>query len=98
MFLFATDTFKSLFYEACGRIIDPIYGSVGLMSSGNWPRCEAAVEAVLQGSPMMMQGQFDIRHISRLDSSVAARRSRVRARQGCKRSRTSSESKGMMIL
>ncbi|KAG8382904.1 hypothetical protein BUALT_Bualt05G0128200 [Buddleja alternifolia] len=47
--------FKSLMYEACGRIINPVYGSVGLMCTGNWPRCQAAVEAVLGGAPLTMQ-------------------------------------------
>ncbi|KAL9166492.1 hypothetical protein ABFS82_05G033100 [Erythranthe guttata] len=47
------EIFRSLLYEACGRIIDPVYGSVGMMCSGNWPRCQAAVEAVLRGAPIM---------------------------------------------
>ncbi|KAK4423569.1 LOB domain-containing protein 41 [Sesamum alatum] len=47
------ETFRSLLYEACGRIINPVYGSVGLMCSGDWPRCQAAVEAVLVGAPLM---------------------------------------------
>nr|GMD21136.1 LOB domain-containing protein 40-like [Ipomoea batatas] len=38
---------------ACGRIINPIYGSVGLMWAGNWDRCQEAVEAVLRGSEIM---------------------------------------------
>ncbi|XP_011070804.1 LOB domain-containing protein 40-like [Sesamum indicum] len=50
-----SETFRSLLYEACGRIINPVYGSVGLMCSGDWPRCQAAVEAVLQGAPLMKQ-------------------------------------------
>ncbi|KAI3453029.1 hypothetical protein Pfo_009692 [Paulownia fortunei] len=49
------ELFRSLLYEACGRIINPLYGSVGLMCSGNWPRCHAAVEAVLEGAPLMKQ-------------------------------------------
>ncbi|KAL3824088.1 hypothetical protein ACJIZ3_020117 [Penstemon smallii] len=59
-------TFKSLLYEACGRIINPTHGSVGLMSSDDWQRCEAAVEAVLQGSPLgVSSGDYD-------DSSTTA--------------------------
>ncbi|KAI3467092.1 hypothetical protein Pfo_023755 [Paulownia fortunei] len=50
-----SEIFRSLLYEACGRIINPVHGSVGLMYSGNWPRCQAALEAVLQGAPLMMQ-------------------------------------------
>ncbi|CAN8243669.1 unnamed protein product [Cochlearia groenlandica] len=44
--------FRSLLYEACGRIVNPIYGSVGLLWSGNWHLCQAAVEAVMKGSPV----------------------------------------------
>uniref|UniRef100_A0A0D6RB68 LOB domain-containing protein n=1 Tax=Araucaria cunninghamii TaxID=56994 RepID=A0A0D6RB68_ARACU len=42
--------FRSLLYEACGRILNPIYGSVGLLWSGNWAVCQAGVESILQGS------------------------------------------------
>lgn len=45
--------FRSLLYEACGRIINPIYGSVGLQWSNQWEFCEAAVNAVLNGYPIM---------------------------------------------
>ncbi|OAY73113.1 LOB domain-containing protein 41 [Ananas comosus] len=44
--------FRSLLYEACGRIANPIYGSVGLLWSGNWQVCQSAVEAVLKGAPV----------------------------------------------
>ncbi|KAJ3694416.1 hypothetical protein LUZ60_009896 [Juncus effusus] len=44
--------FRSLLYEACGRMVNPVYGSVGLLWSGNWPLCQQAVEAVLKGSPI----------------------------------------------
>ncbi|KVI05316.1 lateral organ boundaries domain-containing protein [Cynara cardunculus var. scolymus] len=47
------DIFRSLLHEACGRIINPTYGSVGLLWSGNWEQCQAAVDSVLQGSPIM---------------------------------------------
>ncbi|KAK4430213.1 LOB domain-containing protein 42 [Sesamum alatum] len=84
------EIFKSLLYEACGRIINPVHGSVGLMCSGNWPRCHAAVEAVLQGAPLVMQlpgdddsaahpHGCDIRHLSK-DSSTSLRRIRTRNR------------------
>ncbi|TKY69356.1 LOB domain-containing protein 41 [Spatholobus suberectus] len=42
--------FKSLMYEACGRIVNPTYGSLGLFWTGEWARCQAAVDAVLIGS------------------------------------------------
>ncbi|XP_044494524.1 LOB domain-containing protein 42-like [Mangifera indica] len=45
--------FRSLLYEACGRIVDPISGSVGLLWSGKWVQCQAAVDAVLKGKPIM---------------------------------------------
>ncbi|XP_059316966.1 LOB domain-containing protein 42-like isoform X2 [Lycium ferocissimum] len=45
--------FRSLLYKACGRIINPVNGSVGLMCSGNWQRCQEAVESVLNGSTIM---------------------------------------------
>ncbi|KAG2588505.1 hypothetical protein PVAP13_5NG343000 [Panicum virgatum] len=45
--------FRSLLYEACGRIVNPVYGSVGLLSSGQWQACQAAVEAVLKGHPVV---------------------------------------------
>ncbi|KAL0396791.1 UNVERIFIED_CONTAM: LOB domain-containing protein 42 [Sesamum calycinum] len=84
------EIFRSLLYEACGRIINPVHGSVGLMCSGNWPRCHAAVEAVLQGTHLVMQlpGEddsaahpqgCDIRHLSK-DSSTSLRRIRTRNR------------------
>ncbi|CAN6358881.1 unnamed protein product [Urochloa humidicola] len=45
--------FRSLLYEACGRIVNPVYGSVGLLWSGSWHLCQAAVEAVLKGAPIV---------------------------------------------
>nr|XP_043620309.1 putative receptor-like protein kinase At3g47110 [Erigeron canadensis] len=47
------DIFRSLLHEACGRVINPTYGSLGLIWSGNWEQCQAAVESVLQGSTIM---------------------------------------------
>lgn len=44
--------FRSLLYEACGRIVNPIFGSVGLIWSGNWHICQTAVESVLKGYPL----------------------------------------------
>ncbi|MED6160017.1 hypothetical protein PIB30_047557 [Stylosanthes scabra] len=45
----AAAVFRSLLYEACGRIVNPTYGSMGLFCTGQWARCEAAVRAVLMG-------------------------------------------------
>ncbi|KDP41635.1 hypothetical protein JCGZ_16042 [Jatropha curcas] len=41
--------FQSLLFEACGRTVNPINGAVGLLWSGNWHVCQAAVETVLSG-------------------------------------------------
>ncbi|XP_015962945.1 LOB domain-containing protein 41 [Arachis duranensis] len=76
--------FRSLLYEACGRIVNPIYGSVGLLWSGSWQLCQAAVEAVLKGAPITpitseaaANGRgpplkaYDIRHVTKDDSNSA---------------------------
>ncbi|KAF7123431.1 hypothetical protein RHSIM_Rhsim12G0143300 [Rhododendron simsii] len=78
--------FRSLLYEACGRIVNPIYGSAGLLWSGNWHLCHAAVEAVLAGAPIVQVSletdestmspplkACDIRHVSKDESSAASR-------------------------
>ncbi|CAL0316430.1 unnamed protein product [Lupinus luteus] len=54
-----TDVFKSLLHEACGRLVNPTYGSMGLLWSGEWNRCEAAVDAVLNGSRILDVSGFD---------------------------------------
>ncbi|KAI4326039.1 hypothetical protein MLD38_031392 [Melastoma candidum] len=41
--------FRSLLFEACGRTVSPVHGAVGLLWSGNWRICQAAVETVLRG-------------------------------------------------
>ncbi|XP_059303368.1 LOB domain-containing protein 41-like [Lycium ferocissimum] len=74
--------FRSLLYEACGRIVNPIYGSTGLLTSGNWQLCQAAVEAVLTGAPIAKLSPdsaanttspslkaCDIRHVSKENDS-----------------------------
>lgn len=76
--------FRSLLYEACGRIVNPIYGSTGLLTSGQWPLCQAAVEAVLSGAPIVKLSPdsaadatspslkaCDIRHVSKENNSDA---------------------------
>ncbi|CAD5173944.1 LOB domain-containing protein 41-like [Musa acuminata AAA Group] len=78
--------FRSLLYEACGRIVNPIYGSVGLLWSGSWQLCQAAVEAVLKGAPIVQipyekaastpappLKAYDIRHVSKDSAAAAAR-------------------------
>ncbi|XP_047952134.1 LOB domain-containing protein 39-like [Salvia hispanica] len=41
--------FQSLLFEACGRKVNPVNGAVGLLITGNWHICRAAVETVLAG-------------------------------------------------
>ncbi|KAJ3673057.1 hypothetical protein LUZ60_006431 [Juncus effusus] len=41
--------FQSLLFEAAGRTINPVNGAVGLLWTGNWHLCQAAVETVLRG-------------------------------------------------
>lgn len=65
--------------------MNPIYGSVGLLWSGNWQLCQAAVEAVLKGAPITpitseaaanSHGPplkaYDIRHVSKDENSAAS--------------------------
>lgn len=44
--------FQSLLFEACGRTINPVNGAVGLLWTGNWHLCQAAVETVLRGGTL----------------------------------------------
>ncbi|KZV31778.1 LOB domain-containing protein 40 [Dorcoceras hygrometricum] len=75
--------FRSLLYDACGRIVNPIDGSAGLLWSGGWQLCEDAVDAVLRGAPITrmashaaavetknlpaLKAACDIRHVSRVE-------------------------------
>ncbi|CAK8533228.1 unnamed protein product [Lathyrus sativus] len=83
--------FRSLLYEACGRIVNPVYGSVGLLWSGSWQLCQAAVEAVLRGEPITpivsesASGPplkaYDIRHVSKEgNNSEETQRVKTRSR------------------
>ncbi|WCJ21961.1 LOB domain-containing protein 41 [Euphorbia peplus] len=73
------EIFRSLLYEACGRIINPVYGSVGLLWTQSWDLCRSAVEAVLRGdqiqttqassSEVAIKG-CEIRHVSKDASSL----------------------------
>ncbi|KAJ9140739.1 hypothetical protein P3X46_031347 [Hevea brasiliensis] len=87
--------FSSLLYEACGRIVNPVYGSVGLLWSGNWAHCQAAVDAVLRGTPIMQTPSapdappshlidplktYDIRHVSKDPNSHELNKVKNRAR------------------
>ncbi|KAG4119000.1 hypothetical protein ERO13_D11G051900v2 [Gossypium hirsutum] len=37
---------------ACGRTVNPVNGAVGLLWTGNWHVCQAAVETVLRGGTL----------------------------------------------
>ncbi|KAK9277954.1 hypothetical protein L1049_027511 [Liquidambar formosana] len=93
--------FRSLLYEACGRIVNPIFGSAGLLCSGSWHLCQAAVEAVLNGAPIMKIPSesavssmspplkaCDIRHVPKEENSAASSHElhRVKTRSRFKRS------------
>ncbi|URD99406.1 LOB domain-containing protein [Musa troglodytarum] len=86
--------FRSLLYEACGRIVNPIYGSVGLLLSGSWQLTQAAVEAVLKGAPIVQIPSetaastptpplkaYDIRHVTKDPGAGGC----ARAAGGCAR-------------
>ncbi|EYU36370.1 hypothetical protein MIMGU_mgv1a0268241mg, partial [Erythranthe guttata] len=51
---------QSLLFEACGRTVNPVNGAVGLLSSGNWHICQAAVETVLAGGALRAAASFGI--------------------------------------
>ncbi|GJN11166.1 hypothetical protein PR202_ga29339 [Eleusine coracana subsp. coracana] len=52
--------FQSLLYEAAGRTINPVGGAVGLLGSGSWHLCQAAVDTVLRGGGIRpMQQEVD---------------------------------------
>ncbi|KAG0452164.1 hypothetical protein HPP92_025806 [Vanilla planifolia] len=88
--------FRSLLYEASGRIVNPIHGSVGLLWSGGWQHCQAAVDAVLTGEPIpKVSACFggggeeaikagDIRHLSK--EAAAGHHRAVKHRKRFKRS------------
>ncbi|XVF02267.1 hypothetical protein REPUB_Repub04eG0161300 [Reevesia pubescens] len=95
--------FRSLLYEACGRVVNPVYGSVGMLWSGNWAECQAAVDAVLKGSPITQTSAseslaqqpisplktYDIRHVSK--DPKPADIDKVKTRTRFKRSATRSK-------
>ncbi|XP_059647880.1 LOB domain-containing protein 37-like [Cornus florida] len=50
--------FQSLLFEACGRTVNPVSGAVGLLWTGNWHVCQAAVETVLGGGTLHPMPEF----------------------------------------
>ncbi|KAK6150974.1 hypothetical protein DH2020_015906 [Rehmannia glutinosa] len=97
--------FRSLLYEACGRIVNPIYGSVGLLWSGSWQLCQNAVEAVLRGAPITQIATdadetkngpplkaYDIRHVNKEDN-VSGSNDLHRVRTRCRFKRSGAKAK-----
>ncbi|KAK3016520.1 hypothetical protein RJ639_006843 [Escallonia herrerae] len=50
--------FQSLLFEAAGRTVNPVNGAVGLLWTGNWQVCQAAVETVLRGGALPAIPEF----------------------------------------
>lgn len=50
--------FQSLLFEACGRTVNPVFGAVGLLWTGNWHVCQSAVETVLRGGELAPLPEF----------------------------------------
>jgi Lateral organ boundaries (LOB) domain len=105
-----TAIFRSLLYEACGRIVNPVYGSVGLLWSGNWPMCQEAVESVLKGRPITAASatalasvpplkSCDIRHVAK-SHDITAELHRVSDKSKCKfkRAGTSGQNRSSLVL
>ncbi|XAR51541.1 hypothetical protein NMG60_11006195 [Bertholletia excelsa] len=100
--------FRSLLYEACGRIVNPIYGSVGLLWSGSWSLCQSAVEAVLNGDPITPMPEsaecnhgppfkaYDIRHVPKEDK-VAGLNDLHRVRTRCRFKRSAIKPKATRV-
>ncbi|XP_022862609.1 LOB domain-containing protein 41-like [Olea europaea var. sylvestris] len=98
--------FRSLLYEACGRIVNPIYGSVGLLWSGSWQFCQNAVEAVLRGDPITQiptdlasenkngppLNAYDIRHVNK-EENLSGSNDLHRVRTRCRFKRSSVRAK-----
>ncbi|XP_030948599.1 LOB domain-containing protein 39-like [Quercus lobata] len=51
--------FQSLLFEACGRTVNPVDGSVGLLARGKWHVCQTAVDTVLAGGTLTPLTEFE---------------------------------------
>uniref|UniRef100_A0A2P2L5Y3 LOB domain-containing protein 37 n=1 Tax=Rhizophora mucronata TaxID=61149 RepID=A0A2P2L5Y3_RHIMU len=68
--------FQSLLYEACGRTVNPVNGAVGLLCTGNWHVCQAAVYTVLGGGtlgplPELLNGGSPADEASEMEAACA---------------------------
>ncbi|MFS7899241.1 putative transcription factor AS2-LOB family [Helianthus anomalus] len=50
--------FQSLLFEAAGWTVNPVTGAVGLLWTGNWHVCQAAVDTVLHGRTLWPIGEL----------------------------------------
>ncbi|KAJ8436981.1 hypothetical protein Cgig2_010326 [Carnegiea gigantea] len=50
--------FQSLLYEAAGRTVNPVSGAAGLLWTGNWHICQAAVDTILRGGTLRPIREF----------------------------------------
>ncbi|KAK4563361.1 hypothetical protein RGQ29_005754 [Quercus rubra] len=72
--------FQSLLFEAVGRTVNPVNGVVGLLWTGNWDVCRAAVETVLRGGVLQAQPEFLGGQVSMLE---LANPSKAKAGNSC---------------
>lgn len=79
---FIAAIFQSLLFEAAGRTINPVNGAVGLLWTGNWKECQAAVETVLRGGTLRPVSEFNgvsdsdntFKHVNQCSTSRSKRR------------------------
>ncbi|XP_048430961.1 LOB domain-containing protein 38-like [Pyrus x bretschneideri] len=74
--------FQSLLFEAVGRTINPVNGARGLLLSGKWEVCQAAIETVLHGGALEPLPEY-----SRDNHYVREHQVRVEQRQSTKKKR-----------
>ncbi|KAI4966112.1 hypothetical protein ZWY2020_046459 [Hordeum vulgare] len=85
-------------HEACGRMANPVYGSVGLLWSAQWrparpPSRPCSRAAPSSGSPPTPLAPCDIRHVAKLpDRPAAAGTLPGVSRAGCTRFKRASSS------
>lgn len=84
-----TALFQSLLYEACGRTVNPVNGAVGLLSTGNWHLCQAAVETVLAGGTLRPVFGVGVASIDIDESSESFRTDSPRVQQKYAKSKPS---------
>lgn len=61
--------FQSLLFEACGRTVNPVNGAVGLLWTGNWHVCQAAVQTVLCGGSLCQMPESIVGEVVNLNDS-----------------------------